>query len=118
MKCPNCNVNEGEYHLACCDIETCPVCGGQALQCFSDCSISGVIIAGCENEELSEDDRIKWDGKWSGIAECQEFGWYSKFTQEFGWITCNKDDPDASEDVNRLSRDAHWNRKKQRWVKN
>jgi len=118
MKCPDCNVDEGEYHAIGCDVEICPVCGGQALQCFSSCSAGDAITVECEKEELSEDDRIEWNGVWPGTSECQEFGWYSKFSPAIGWITCDKDDPEASEDLNRLCKDAHWVREKKRWVKN
>ena len=33
--CPDCGVNEGEYHTAMCDIEACPTCGGQLLMCLA-----------------------------------------------------------------------------------
>ncbi len=32
-KCPECEVNNGEYHKEGCDQEECPICGGQLISC-------------------------------------------------------------------------------------
>jgi hypothetical protein len=31
--CDDCGAKRGEYHLNLCDLEVCPVCGGQLLSC-------------------------------------------------------------------------------------
>lgn len=35
--CHDCYVDEGEIHDLGCDMEECPVCGGQAITCFEHC---------------------------------------------------------------------------------
>ena len=45
--CDDCCVNRGEYHLGMCDIEECPICGGQLMMCISinnKCDIDYYIL--------------------------------------------------------------------------
>ncbi len=35
IPCHDCRVLEGEFHVPSCDVEECPVCGGQLISC--DC---------------------------------------------------------------------------------
>jgi len=102
--CPDCGVKPGEFHAIGCDIERCPACGGQALSCA------------CSNEKRNEYPWLPWTGEWSGVSECREFGWYAKLVEGQGWVTCDKNDEGASEDLNRIYADAVWGAKRGRFV--
>lgn len=47
--CHDCGVVKGQFHVLGCDVERCPVCGGQLISC--DCS----------DEELTDGDRLPVD---------------------------------------------------------
>lgn len=98
--CPDCGVKPDEIHENGCDVERCPDCGGQYISC--DCT--------------STDNRLPWTGIWPGVEECREFGWYSKFISGLGWVSCDKEDPNAHENLNRLYVDAVWSKKLKRFI--
>jgi len=102
--CHDCGAKPGTLHLDGCDVERCPACGGQMLSC------------GCPNEESSKYPRQPWTGEWPGKFECREFGWYAKFVEGQGWVSCGKNEDGASEDLNRLYCDAVWVAKLGRFV--
>ena len=109
--CPDCDAKVGELHGYGCDVERCPECGMQLLGCGCD--------VGSEHDE-----RIPWDGKWPGEAECEEYGFYSYFDPKdpkadrtnCGHISCEKTDPRGSHDLNRLYRDCVWDADKKKMV--
>lgn len=103
--CHDCNAKPGEFHKPGCDVERCPNCGGQAISC------------GCSDKDFESAPRMKWTGMWPGEAECIEFGWYCKMVAGKGWTPCDKDDPEARTNLNRLYEDAVWNKELQRFVK-
>lgn len=98
--CPDCGVAPGELHQQGCDIERCPECGGQML--MDDCELTVP--------------RLPWTGEWPGKAECREFGWYSKMEPGQGWVPCDKDEPGAHENLNRLAIDAVWSKEQGRYI--
>ena|GEM_PF-3331946 len=103
--CPDCGVSPGQFHTPGCDVERCSQCGLQAIGC--DCAFE------------ADSNRVSWSGEWPGVAECREFGWYSKRNHGgVGYVPCDKEDPEASEDLNRLYEDesVEWSVEKQRWV--
>jgi hypothetical protein len=99
--CPDCGVEAGSKHVGWCDVEQCSVCGKQRLTCL------------CDHRAA----RLPWTGEWPGIAECREFGWYAGVLPGSGWGPCSPTDEGAIADINRLIRDAVWDRGKRRWVR-
>lgn len=102
-RCPDCSANAGDLHLRGCDVERCPNCGGQYISC----------------ECYDMEDRgtpLPWTGEWPGVAECREFGWYAKLVPGRGWVSCDKNDPAAHADLNRLDKDAAWDKAASRFV--
>lgn len=100
--CPDCGVAPGEQHLVGCDVERCPDCGGQMISCD------------CEGD--IEMPRLHWTGEWPGVAECREFDWYSKMVPGRGWVECDKGEPGATEDLNRLAARAVWDKEQGRYI--
>ena len=58
-------------------------------------------------DELYE--QLPWTGLWPGVVECRELGWYAVLQPGKGWVSCAKNTPGASEDLNRLAVLAKWN---------
>jgi Zn-finger nucleic acid-binding protein len=96
--CPDCGATIGNLHLSNCDIERCPSCGSQYLSC--DCDINNI-------------ERIKWDGYWPGVKECEEFG---MFCTSHDFIPCDKNTPGAIHDLNMLYMKTTWDKNKQKRI--
>lgn len=107
-KCPDCGVYPGSMHEPGCEIERCPECGRQLLICGCTYQFPGTwkIPRG-----------VPWSGEYPGVAECREFKWYCKLVEGQGWVSCDKDAPGASEDLNRLYREATWDSDTQRFIR-
>jgi hypothetical protein len=98
-QCPDCGVHVGEIHDWNCDVGRCMICGGQRLSC--DCP---------ETDESLD----TWTGYWPGTLECQEYGFWCYWNN--GWYICDKDHPEAREDLNTLYEKTSWNPKLKRRV--
>ena len=94
-----------------CEVERCPKCGGQLLSCGCIYKLSGLWYV------PQGECRIPWSGEYPGVVECQEFGWYCKLVEGQGWVSCDKDTLGASEDLNRLYREAIWDSDTQRFIR-
>lgn len=104
FKCPGCGVDVGQEHDTSrgCDVEQCPECGCQALSCR------------CTNTPAP----LVWTGLWPGAAECAEFGWWAvRNPNGPGWIAVPAGTAGAVHDLNRLRRDARWDKLLRGWVK-
>lgn len=99
--CPDCAVKPGEFHQLGCDVARCADTGIQRL------------ANSCRTTSCN----TRWSGIWPGILECQEYGWYAKWSLETGWVRCDKDDPQGGEDLNRLHVECNWDRALQRMVR-
>lgn len=111
--CPDCGVKPAENHRPGCDVERCVLCGHQAISCgcYDDDD------AGYDEDVARCGGRLPWTGEWPGDAECREFGWYAVLIPGRGWVSCDKDTPDAAEDLNRLATEARWSRTARRFVR-
>ena len=134
--CGDCGVQPGEFHISGCDMERCPLCGGQAISCSCVYQVNGIdtetmeevrpdiyhngpteeMEAACDIAIEKVGGRLPWTGEYPGSAECREFGWYSKWVNS-SWVQCDASDPEANEDLNRLARSAKWDPVKRTWVK-
>ncbi len=100
-RCHDCDAGPGEMHESGCDVEQCPLCGGQAISC------------GCEwPEEVA---RLPWTGEWPGSEDAKALGFFCKAEGQ-GWAPCGPDDPAAQPDLNRLHSDARWDAKLLKFV--
>ena len=94
--CPDCSVAPGSPHDPGCDVERCPLCGGQAIQCDHEHDFEGAAP-------------IPWTGLWPGTLECREFGWTLPMVDQ-----C---DGGAFPDLNRLATHGRWDPAARRWVR-
>jgi hypothetical protein len=101
--CPGCGVPAGQPHEGDCEEEQCPACGFQKLSC------------GC-GRVIPDAERMPWPGWLPGVAECREYGLWSKLVPGRGWVPCRADEPGAYEDLLRLVAESRWDREKRRWV--
>ena len=98
-RCPDCGVEPGQLHQRGCDIEQCERCGGQLLGCGHRAKL-----------------RLPWTGIEPGVEECRQYGLFARRWAGRGYVPCHADDPDATEDLNRLVIEGRWDREKHRFV--
>jgi len=133
-RCGDCGVQPGQLHQPGCDVERCPRCGFQAISCDCIYEVCGIdpgtlerthpdVYANGPTGQMHQTwdaewagRRMLWTGDYPGCAESREFGWYAKLVPGKGWVACGPDDPDATEDLNRLYREAVWDVERQRFV--
>lgn len=131
---PDCGTKIGSLHSVGCDVEICPRCGGQAIGCLCIYDVNGMDSTSLEEDTLDIYEngpteamcakwdnewgkrRIAWDGYWPGKLDAALLGFWCKMVPGKGWVTCEKDDPEATEDLNRLVMKTDWDADTQRHV--
>lgn len=108
-RCPDCQVEIGQYHRYNCDVARCLYCGGQAISCI------------CTSKQKGKD---TWKGYWPGKKECHEYGFFCYWDGEVcnryrkgTWVPCTGDHPEATEDLYRLMLDCKWDREQQKFTR-
>lgn len=97
--CPDCQVKIGRRHLPSCDVERCPICGGQFFSC------------GCPRRDRKYR-RLLWDGHFYGKAADDALalrGLFSRWADSGGWVKCGPGDAGAKPDYNALGAILTWN---------
>jgi hypothetical protein len=120
--CPDCGAPVNAPHTDGCDVARCLHDGGQRLMheiaggSPTVVEIDGELIIGTVyyGHDCGRD---VWTGLWPGEAECAEFGWWvqDRCDEGLGFVPCAPDAPGATQDLNRLYRDARWDRAAGRW---
>jgi hypothetical protein len=107
--CPDCAATIGGAHDNGCDVARCLATGGQRIQCDGHDDTHPYAEHDCGQQT--------WTGRWPGEAECAEFGWWvqDRCAEGLGFVPCAPDAPGATEDLNRLVRDAVWDAQAGRW---
>ena len=62
---------------------------------------------------------MPWSGLWPGERECREFGWFwgQPNPDSSGSVPGGPDNPERLPDLNRLHREAVWDRRQKRFVR-
>lgn len=133
-----CKAAVGELHVFGCGVEHCALCGGQVISCGCVYEVNGLdrdrleiehpdIFRNGATEAMwttfdaaveALGGRIPWAGEYPGKQECRELGLWCRWVDGEGWFPCEKDHPDATEDLNLLHGKASWNPSLRRWVGN
>ena len=116
--CHDCNAKPGKKHKPGCDVERCPACGGQAMQCLEGHFDKKMVCLNTDTE-VKKKELLPWTGEWPGKAECREYGFwcYWKDGATHGsWVRCGKDHPEAREDLNRLVCECVWSREQRKFI--
>lgn len=94
--CGDCGAKPGEFHMPGCDMEKCPLCGGQSIADRCIYELSGIVYATMpethpeiygsgpteemyvryDGEIAKFGGRLPWDGEYHGSQACRDLGFY------------------------------------------
>lgn len=121
-RCPGCPATVGQPHTAGCDVARCLAYGTQRIQCQPGARmvVRGLLPGGVDvdwEEDGHGCGQDVWTGKWPGVSECEQFGWWAYFVPggDPSWVRCGPDHPGARPDLNRLAVEADWDATAGRW---
>lgn len=133
--CGDCHAKPGEQHMGGCDVERCPLCGGQIISCSCVYTVNGLsmdtlerdypdiygegptpaMLAKYEEAIEAAGGPLIWTGQWPGEAACLRFGLYCYWGP--GWTPCEASHPNARADLNRLNEVARWSKELRDWYR-
>lgn len=124
-RCSDCAAEPGEVHDVGCDVARCLTYGTQRIQCQPGARmvVRGILPNGGVDVDWEEDGhdcgRDVWSGRWPGVAECEEFGWFAVFVPNGNpsWRPVPAGISGAVPDLNRLAVEATWDAEQRRWVR-
>lgn len=86
-RCHDCHVQPGGFHHPGCDVEQCPVCGGQAFWC--ECVLASVASGPDQASPLSRVATSPAEFTWPPEMTPNSFVWIAKAISRGGdWIFC------------------------------
>jgi len=132
--CGDCGVAPGLHHVPGCDVERCAICGFQAISCGCIYELSGMdrdrleethpdvhengptqdMLDKLDDEVSALGGPVPWSGEYPGKDACREFGLFCVWKDR--WVACGRDEPGATEDLNRLYAHARWDKVARRYV--
>lgn len=131
--CNGCGAVPGAVHAVGCGIARCSLCGGQLISCGCVYERAGVaeempeeIYLNGPTEKMWQwyDAEVKrlggplpWSGEYPDCDVCREFNLWCRMVPGKGWVPCEQEHPEATEDLNRLHLVASWDRDLRRWVR-
>lgn len=89
--CPKCHARPGNLHTNWCGLAV--------------CAFTGLQRSGCQHP--STICLTTWSGRWPGMEECEEYGFYYRPVDGRS-EPCNADDEDTEHDLNRLYAECVW----------
>lgn len=132
----SCGAKPGAFHLDGCCVAMCARCGRQCVACDCVYELNGIDVETLEQTHPSiyakgataqlyvaldaEIERLggplPWTGEFPGSADAREQGFWCRWKEGEGWVQCEPEHPEATEDLNRLVTACVWDARQRKWV--